>query len=61
MTQQKPFAGRPVIYQIFTRLFTNNTPDPVPDGDLARNGAGKMNDITPAVLRSIKELGITDR
>ena len=59
MTQQKPFAGRPVIYQIFTRLFTNNTPDPVPDGDLARNGAGKMNDITPAVLRSIKELGIT--
>ncbi|MGM9853748.1 MAG: alpha-amylase family protein [Muribaculaceae bacterium] len=59
MTKQQPFAGRPVIYQIFTRLFTNNTPDPVPDGDLARNGAGKMNDITPAVLRSVKELGVT--
>ena len=50
---------RPVIYQMFPRLFSNTTADCIPDGDISRNGCGKMNDITPKVLKAISRLGIT--
>ena len=51
--------AKPVIYQIFTRLFTNTREECVPFGSIEQNGAGKMNDINPYVLSKIKELGIT--
>ncbi|MCM1520345.1 MAG: alpha-amylase family glycosyl hydrolase [Lachnoclostridium sp.] len=50
---------KPVIYQVFTRLFTNDNPTCIPSGTLAQNGSGKFNKITTEVLESIKQLGIT--
>ncbi len=50
---------KPIIYQLFPRLFTNTNPNCVPNGTLAQNGSGKMNDITDRVLAGIKELGVT--
>lgn len=50
---------KPVIYQLLPRLYTNRVADPVPDGSIERNGCGKLNYLTPAVLKSIKELGVT--
>lgn len=49
---------RLVIYQVFPRILTNNCDNCVPDGSFEQNGAGKLNDFTPRLLRSIKELGI---
>ena len=48
-----------IIYQIFTRLFGNQQTSLVPNGTLAENGCGKMNDIDEAVLAKIKTLGAT--
>lgn len=50
---------KPVIYQLLPRLFTNYTSDPVPDGTIEQNGSGKLNLITPTVLKQIRELGAT--
>ncbi|MCH5219726.1 MAG: alpha-amylase [Muribaculaceae bacterium] len=50
---------RPVIYQLFPRLFANATQNPVPNGRIQTNGSGKMNNITSRILKSIRELGIT--
>lgn len=50
---------KPIIYQLFPRLFSNTTTDCIPDGDIERNGCGKMNDLTPKVLKAIKSLGVT--
>ncbi len=50
---------KPIIYQLFPRLFTNDNPACVPNGTIAQNGSGKMNRITDAVLQGIKELGVT--
>lgn len=50
---------KPIIYQLLPRLFTNTCENPVPDGTIEQNGAGKMNDITANVLRNIRKLGIT--
>lgn len=50
---------KPVIYQLFPRLLTNSNPACIPNGTIAQNGCGKMNKITPEVLASIKELGVT--
>lgn len=47
-----------IIYQVFPRLLTNMNTACVPGGSLAVNGSGKMNDITPRVLKSIKYLGV---
>lgn len=49
---------RLIIYQMFPRIFSNTTPTPQPWGTLERNGAGKLNDLTPEGIRSIKELGV---
>lgn len=48
-----------IIYQIFTRLFGNTNTTRKHNGTLTDNGCGKLNAFTPAVLRRIKELGIT--
>jgi glycosidase len=50
---------RPVIYQLLPRLFTNYCEHPAVNGSLAQNGSGKLNDITPKILKSIKDLGAT--
>ena len=50
---------KPVIYQLFPRLFTNTCDKCVPFGTIEQNGVGKMNDITDFVLSKIKDLGIT--
>ena len=50
---------RPVIYQLLPRLYTNYTPNPEPGAPIYVNGSGKLNDITPAVLSMIRELGTT--
>ena len=48
-----------VIYQVFTRLFGNQTTKPVINGTLAENGCGKMNAFTRKALKEIKNLGVT--
>lgn len=49
---------RLIIYQMFPRIFSNSTPNPQPWGTLKKNGSGKLNDLTPKALRSIKDLGV---
>ncbi|MDD2961755.1 MAG: alpha-amylase family glycosyl hydrolase [Muribaculaceae bacterium] len=51
--------NRPIIYQLFPRLFTNSSEHCISNGTIEQNGVGKMNDITPNVLNEIKELGVT--
>lgn len=50
---------KPIIYQLFPRLFTNTCTECVPNGTIEQNGVGKMNQINDKVLKSIKELGVT--
>lgn len=54
-----PNKVKPIIYQLLPRLFTNYNQSPVKDGTIEQNGSGKLNLITPKILREIKELGIT--
>lgn len=51
--------GKPVVYQIFTRLYGNTNSVNKPWGTIEENGVGKFNDINEAALKSIKELGVT--
>jgi len=48
-----------VIYQLLPRLFANYCETCVPNGTIAENGCGKLNDITSTVLNGIKRLGVT--
>lgn len=48
-----------VIYQIFTRLFSNQNITNKTYGTLIENGTGKFNDINKNALKSLKELGIS--
>lgn len=50
---------KPVIYQLIPRLFTNYNDSCVPSGTIAQNGCGRLADITPTVLRGIKELSVS--
>lgn len=50
---------KPIIYQLIPRLFTNYCDNPVPGGTIGQNGSGKLNSITPAILKEIKKLGAT--
>lgn len=50
---------KPVIYQLFPRLFTNYNGHCVPNGTIGQNGAGKLNGISDKILKEIKALGIT--
>nr|WP_250207410.1 alpha-amylase family protein [Alteromonas oceanisediminis] len=51
--------GKPVVYQVFTRLFGNTNTTNTPWGTIEQNGVGKFNDFTPAALSGIKALGTT--
>ncbi len=50
--------SRLIIYQMFLRIFSNIVSDPQPWGTLERNVSGKLNDLSPKALKSIKELGV---
>lgn len=48
-----------VIYQLLPRLFGNTNDVCIPNSFSDVNGCGKLADITPEVIKSIKELGCT--
>lgn len=50
---------KPVVYQIFTRLYGNKNTTNKPWGTISENGVGKFNDIDDTALKSIKDLGVT--
>ena len=49
--------SKPVIYQVFTRLFGNDKNVNQPHGDRAVNGCGTLADFTSEALSQIKALG----
>ena len=56
---QNKMKEKPIIYQVFTRLFGANSNHPVANGTKQQNGCGHMADFTTKALESIKGLGIT--
>ena len=50
---------KPIIYQLFVRLFGNRNTRFVRGGSIAENGSGKFDDITAKALFELKNLGIT--
>ena len=58
-TEEVQQMDKPVIYQVFTRLFGNDTNANIKSGDRSQNGCGTMADFTPRALKEIKELGVT--
>ncbi|NQZ12053.1 MAG: alpha-amylase [Algicola sp.] len=51
--------GKPVVYQVFTRLFGNKNTTNKPWGTKAENGVGKFNDFTDVALKEIKAMGVS--
>ncbi|MBT8087909.1 MAG: DUF5110 domain-containing protein, partial [Gammaproteobacteria bacterium] len=51
--------SKPVVYQVFTRLFGNKTTTNRPWGTIEENGVGKFSDFDDKALRGIRELGTT--
>lgn len=49
--------GKPVIYQVFTRLFGNTNSTNKPWGSIEENGVGKFDDFSDQALLGIQELG----
>lgn len=49
--------GKPVVYQVFTRLYGNKNENNKPWGTIKENGVGKFNDFDKTALASIKALG----
>ena len=58
VTAETP-AGKPVVYQVFTRLFGNQVTANKPWGTIEENGVGKFADFTDEALQGIRELGVT--
>jgi oligosaccharide 4-alpha-D-glucosyltransferase len=56
---RQEIAGKPVVYQVFTRLFGNTVSTNKPWGTIEENGVGKFNDFTNEALAGIRELGTT--
>ncbi len=52
-------TGKPVVYQVFTRLFGNKKTTNKPWGTIEENGVGKFNDFDDKALAGIRELGVT--
>ncbi|MFT6867530.1 MAG: glycosidase [Cyclobacteriaceae bacterium] len=50
---------RPIVYQLFIRLFGNTNTTNKKWGSIEKNGVGKFNDINELALDEIKKLGIT--
>ncbi|MCQ2204435.1 MAG: alpha-amylase family protein [Bacteroidales bacterium] len=51
--------AKTLIYQIFTRLFSNTNTSRSFDGTIEQNGTGKFNDINDAALDRIASMGFT--
>lgn len=49
---------RLIIYQVLPRIFTNMNSNCVRFGTYEENGSGKLNDYTPQLLKSLKDLGV---
>ena len=56
-TDNSERQGKPVVYQVFTRLFGNTNSTNQPWGTVEQNGVGKFSDFTPQALEAIKALG----
>ncbi|AQS35904.1 glycosidase [Shewanella psychrophila] len=52
-------ATKPVVYQVFTRLFGNRNTTNKPWGTIEENGIGKFSDFDDVALKSIQSLGVT--
>ena len=52
-------TGKPVIYQVFTRLFGNQQTTNKPWGTIEENGVGKFADFTDTALAEIGKLGVS--
>lgn len=50
-------AGKMVIYQMMVRVFGNDNVSHIYNGTREENGCGRMSDITPEALQSIRRLG----
>ena len=50
---------KPIIYQVFTRLYGNRCQTCKQNGTIEENGCGKMADFTPSVLKHLRELGVS--
>ena len=59
LTMPKSQSKKPVVYQVFTRLFGNKNTTNKPWGTIEENGVGKFNDFTDKALQEIKKLGVT--
>lgn len=57
--QEDTMEIRPIVYQIFTRLFGNTNTNNIPWGTKEENGVGKFSDISSKALNEIKGMGIT--
>ena len=51
--------AKPVVYQVFTRLFGNKNSNNQPWGTIEENGVGKFSDFDDIALKSIQSLGVT--
>lgn len=56
---QTATTAKPVVYQVFTRLYGNTNTTNKAWGTIAENGVGKFSDFTDVALRDIKSLGTT--
>lgn len=56
---EEKVKGKPVVYQVFTRLFGNKNSTNKPWGTITENGVGKFSDFTQQALQGIKELGVS--
>jgi glycosidase len=52
-------SNKIVIYQIFTRLYSNRNTTRKEGGTIQENGCGKMNDFTPTALKQIRDMGVS--
>jgi len=59
MVSPRKSLDKPVVYQVFTRLFGNKNSTNKPWGTLEENGVGKFSDFTPTALKEISALGAT--
>ncbi len=50
---------RPVIYQLFVRHFSNDTPGGIPWGTREQNGCGSFDGVNDAALEAIARMGVT--
>lgn len=56
---QTKMEGKPVVYQVFTRLFGNKNSTNKQWGTIEQNGVGKFNDFTDKALSEIKSMGVS--